>query len=65
MENNRTWLGIENNVVIVTGGASGIGKHIVKQLIDAGAKVVVSDLSVETGEGEDGVFNVKCDITKK
>lgn len=65
METNRTWLGIENNVVIVTGGASGIGKHIAKQLIDAGAKVVVSDLSVETGEGEDRVFNVKCDITKK
>ncbi|MEQ8196497.1 MAG: SDR family oxidoreductase [Clostridiaceae bacterium] len=61
----KNWLGIEGNVVIVTGGASGIGKHIAGQLKEAGAQVIVSDLSVETGEGQDGVFNVKCDITKK
>ena len=61
---SNSWLDLENKVVIVTGGASGIGKHICKQLKEVGASVVVSDLSVETGE-EDGVFNVKCDITKK
>ncbi len=65
MENSKSWLGVEENIVIVTGGASGIGKHIVEQLINVGVKVVVSDLNVETGEGENGVFNVKCDITKK
>lgn len=61
---SNSWLDLENKVVIVTGGASGIGKHICKQLKEVGANVVVSDLSVETEE-LDGVFNVKCDITKK
>lgn len=61
---SNSWLDLENKVVIVTGGASGIGKHICKQLKEVGANVVISDLSVETGES-DGVFNVKCDITKK
>ena len=61
---DKSWLDLEERVVIVTGGASGIGKHICKQLKEVGANVVVSDLSVETGENE-GIFNVKCDITKK
>ncbi len=61
---SNSWLDLENKVVIVTGGASGIGKHICKQLKEVGANVVVSDLSVETGE-VDGIFNIKCDITKK
>ena len=59
-----TWLGLEGKVVIVTGGASGIGKNISKELARVGAKVAVSDLSVETGTDPDtGIFNVKCDIT--
>ena len=65
MMNEETWLGIKGNVVIVTGGASGIGKHIAYCLNEAGAQVIVSDLSAETGSGEAGIFNVKCDITKK
>lgn len=62
MENS--WLGLEGKVIIVTGGASGIGKHISKQLEAAGALVVISDLNVETGiNGK--FFNIKCDITNK
>ena len=60
-----TWLGLEGKVVIVTGGASGIGKNISRELVRVGAKVAVSDLCVETGtDPETGIFNVKCDITK-
>lgn len=33
----------QNNVVLVTGGAGYIGSHVVKQLVDAGERVVVLD----------------------
>ena len=35
---------------IVTGGASGIGAAVVRQLAAKGAKVVVADLNAEKGE---------------
>ena len=34
---SNTWLGLEGSVVIVTGGASGIGKHVVECLQKVGA----------------------------
>lgn len=61
MSNN--WLGLEDKVVIVTGGASGIGKHVVDTLVDAKAKAVVVDLNVETGDTLDGAYCVKCNVT--
>ena len=30
---NENWLGLDGQVVIVTGGASGIGKHVVDTLV--------------------------------
>jgi len=42
MTNN--WLDIDNKVVIVTGGSSGIGKQIVHTLLDNGAIVYNADL---------------------
>jgi len=59
---NDNWLNLTGKTIIVTGGNSGIGKHIAKELGSNGANVVVADLSVETGEG-DGVFNIKTDVT--
>lgn len=59
MEN---WLNLDGKTIIVTGGNSGIGLHIVDQLKGNGANVVVADLSVETGN-ENGVFNVKTNVT--
>lgn len=35
----------KGKVVIVTGGASGIGEAAVKQFVHEGAKVVISDMS--------------------
>ena len=60
MEN---WLGLEDKIVVVTGGASGIGKHIVEALQKVGATPVVVDLNVETGAELDGAFCVQCDVT--
>lgn len=61
----QTWLGIEGQVVIVTGGASGIGKHVVETLQKAGATAVIADVTVNTGDELDGSFCVKCDVTSK
>jgi sorbitol-6-phosphate 2-dehydrogenase len=60
-----SYLELEGKVAIVTGGASGIGLHIAKELINNGAKVVVSDLNVDEGKQEDGFYFIKCDVTKK
>ena len=59
----KGWLGLEDHVVIVTGGASGIGKHVVQTLTAAGAKAVVADMTVNTGDEMDGAYCVKCDVT--
>ncbi len=58
------WLGLKKKTVIVTGGASGIGKHIVESLRRAGAKVACFDLSVEDGvDANTGARTYKVDIT--
>ncbi|MGM0876964.1 MAG: SDR family oxidoreductase [Bacillota bacterium] len=61
----ESWLQLENKVVIVTGGASGIGSKITANLVKNGARVVVSDLNVNTGEQVDGTFHIQCDVTNK
>ncbi|GEB77435.1 SDR family oxidoreductase [Sporolactobacillus inulinus] len=63
---DTSWLGLENKVIVVTGGASGIGKHIAQTLNDAGAQVVVGDLNAETGTRDSsGIYYVQLDVTKK
>ncbi len=52
---------------IVTGGASGIGAAVARQLAAQGAKVVVADLNQEKGEalaGEIGGVFAPVDVTK-
>ncbi|MDO5328884.1 MAG: sorbitol-6-phosphate dehydrogenase subunit [Coriobacteriia bacterium] len=57
-----SWLEMEDKVAIVTGGASGIGRAVVNSFVTAGAKVVVVDVSVETGDELDGAYCIKCNI---
>ncbi len=59
----KGWLGLEDRVVIVTGGASGIGKHVAQTLTAAGAHAVIADMTVETGTELDGSYCVKCNVT--
>lgn len=40
----ESWLGLDNKVIIVTGGSAGIGCNIVKCLIENNALVVNFDL---------------------
>tara|TARA_B100000315_G_C14534021_1_gene567562 strand:- start:458 stop:1207 length:750 start_codon:yes stop_codon:yes gene_type:complete len=60
---------ISNQIIIVTGGAKGIGKGIAKELIRNGAKVVVLDIdkiAIETlKKEEDTVYCLACDITNE
>ncbi|EEP92963.1 Sorbitol-6-phosphate 2-dehydrogenase [Yersinia kristensenii ATCC 33638] len=44
------WLNLKDKVVIVTGGASGIGYAIVEELLTAGAKVQLADVNPLEGE---------------
>ncbi|MFT8319836.1 MAG: SDR family oxidoreductase [Bacillus sp. (in: firmicutes)] len=61
----KSWLELEGKVAIVTGGASGIGFHIAEELVNNGAKVVVSDLNGEEGKQTNGSYLIKCDVSKK
>ncbi|MDB5804155.1 MAG: 3-hydroxy-2-methylbutyryl-CoA dehydrogenase [Betaproteobacteria bacterium] len=59
---------LEQSVVLVTGGASGLGAASAKMAAAAGAKVVIADLNTEAGEklaAELGGTFVKCDVSSE
>ncbi|MFO1301573.1 MAG: 3-hydroxyacyl-CoA dehydrogenase [Burkholderiaceae bacterium] len=59
---------ISDNVVLITGGASGLGGATAKMVIDAGGKALIADVNAELGErfaaqlGTRAKF-VRCDVT--
>ncbi|MET3132153.1 NAD(P)-dependent dehydrogenase (short-subunit alcohol dehydrogenase family) [Oxalobacteraceae bacterium GrIS 1.11] len=59
---------IQDNVFIITGGASGLGAATARMLTAAGGKVVLADVQVEAGtklaQELKGQF-VKCDVTSE
>jgi NAD(P)-dependent dehydrogenase (short-subunit alcohol dehydrogenase family) len=59
---------IQNNVFIITGGASGLGAATARMIVANGGKVVLADVQVEAGEklaAELGGKFVKCDVTSE
>jgi NAD(P)-dependent dehydrogenase (short-subunit alcohol dehydrogenase family) len=59
---------IQNNVFIITGGASGLGAATARMLAAAGGKVVIADVQAGPGEAlakELGGQFVKCDVTSE
>lgn len=63
-----TWLQLKDKTVIVTGGASGLGKVISQEFLNHGANVVVCDLNSEapdftTSEGK--VMYIVTDVSNK
>lgn len=58
------WLGIKGNVTIVTGGSSGIGVAIVKELCELGVYVVNADIQEGTFTHEQLLF-MKTDVTSR
>lgn len=58
------WLEIENKVIIVTGGSSGIGNVIVKELLDNGAVVYNADIKGNDLSHKNYHF-IQTDVTNK
>ena len=42
---NKQWIDLHDKVVIVTGGAMGIGEAMVKDLLDCNARVAIFDMA--------------------
>ncbi len=59
---------IQNNVFIITGGASGLGEATARMITANGGKVVIADVQVEVGQKLATELNatfVKCDVTQE
>lgn len=55
----------QRDIVLITGGSSGLGKELASKFISKKAKVVVFDLNVPEGGTDnfvEGVIYVKCDV---
>ena len=62
----------ENKIALVTGGTSGIGKEIVKELLDKGCNVITCYHSNEEAAKEtekelnnEKLLIVKCDVSNE
>ena len=61
-------MNVENSIVVVTGGASGLGEACVRNLLSGGAKIAIFDFAADRGEkiaaelGKDVIF-VQTDVT--
>ena len=59
---------IQDNVFIITGGASGLGAATARMIVAAGGKVVLADVQVEAGTALAAELNgrfLKCDVTSE
>lgn len=62
-----SWLGLEGKTVIVTGGASGIGRAIVEEFSKNECNVIIADInldqSLEKLNNKSKVINIQTDVT--
>jgi len=66
---------VQGKIVIITGAAQGLGKAFARRLLQAGAKVCISDIREEVAKdtlaefeqvaGKENVHFLKCDVTKE
>ncbi len=65
----NNWLDLNGKVIVVTGGANGIGRAVVEELLGDGANVVVCDIVREVprflNENGQNMLYVKTDVTSK
>lgn len=54
-------LGLEDKVILVTGGNRGIGAAIVNLLLELGAKVAYTDINIDNGNPK--ALGIKADVT--
>ena len=55
---------MQDRVIVVSGGAGGIGAEVCHRLLSEGARVVIADLNTEHALPEsDRLLNITCDIT--
>ena len=61
---------INNNTVIVTGGASGLGAATAEMIVAQGGNVIIADMNAQAGSalaaklGDSANF-IECDVTKE
>ena len=63
---SEKWFEMKEKVIIVTGGSSGIGLHVVKSLLETGAKVVIADRAKNDELIlKENLYHITCNISKK
>ncbi|MFT4464425.1 MAG: sorbitol-6-phosphate dehydrogenase subunit [Sodalis sp. (in: enterobacteria)] len=63
---SKKWIDLNQRVIIVTGGNSGIGSHIVRDLLENNAQVIVADIQIpDSASRAAGVDYRLCDITDR
>ena len=61
----QNWLQLENKVIIVTGGETGIGKAIADKLSGLSANVISADIHTDSANKQDSIYHIYCDVSSK